>query len=86
METSSRASAQLLENCWHASKRYVGPPGQEHASSFLKAAPNELWEALDKSKEAHLLLRKIPAPKRGEVLRQIREALAAKVGPSACRL
>lgn len=44
-----------------------------------QASPRELHEALDKSKEAYLYLRKLPAPQRGDVLRQIRESLAAKV-------
>ena len=44
-----------------------------------QASPRELHDALDKSKEAHLFLRKLPAPRRGDVLRQLREALAAKV-------
>lgn len=44
-----------------------------------QASPRELREALDKSKEAYIFLRKLPAPQRGDVLRQLREALAAKV-------
>jgi aldehyde dehydrogenase family 7 protein A1 len=44
-----------------------------------QASPHELHLALERSKEAHLHLRTIPAPRRGELLRQIREALSAKV-------
>lgn len=44
-----------------------------------QASPREFHEALDKSKEASLFLRKLPAPRRGDLLRQLREALAAKV-------
>ena len=44
-----------------------------------QASPRELHDALDKSKEAYLFLRKLPPPRRGDVLRQLREALAAKV-------
>ena len=39
--------------------------------------------ALARSKEAYKVVRSIPAPKRGEILRQIREALAVKVRPQA---
>ncbi|KIM52006.1 hypothetical protein SCLCIDRAFT_1224105 [Scleroderma citrinum Foug A] len=65
-----KGSGDILES--------VCPTTGELLARVQAAAPNELWEALDKSKEASLVLRKIPAPKRGEVLRQIREALAAK--------
>jgi len=34
---------------------------------------------LDKTREAFISFRTVPAPQRGEILRQIREALAAKV-------
>ena len=47
-----------------------------------QASPREFHQALDKSKEAHLFLRKLPAPQRGDLLRQVRESLAAKVRPS----
>lgn len=42
------------------------------------ASPKELHETLDKTREARRYIRSIPAPKRGEILRQVREALAAK--------
>ena len=35
---------------------------------------------MERSREAYKFFRNVPAPKRGEILRQIREALAAKVG------
>jgi aldehyde dehydrogenase family 7 protein A1 len=50
------------------------------ANDDAKAAPEELRAALDKAREAYLDFRHVPAPKRGEILRQIREALALKVG------
>jgi aldehyde dehydrogenase family 7 member A1 len=43
-----------------------------------QATPEELRSALDKAREAYLQFRHVPGPKRGEILRQIREALAAK--------
>jgi aldehyde dehydrogenase family 7 member A1 len=48
------------------------PPHQQ-------ASPAELHEALDRTREAYVYFRSIPAPRRGEIIRQIREALAAKV-------
>lgn len=39
----------------------------------------ETEEAIRKTKEASLVLRKMPGPKRGEVIRQIRGALESKV-------
>ncbi|KAH0831150.1 NAD-aldehyde dehydrogenase [Lanmaoa asiatica] len=56
----------------------VCPTTGEVLARVQSASPRELHEALDKSKEASLSLRKLPAPQRGDVLRQLREALAAK--------
>ncbi|THH28979.1 hypothetical protein EUX98_g5205 [Antrodiella citrinella] len=43
-----------------------------------EASPQELQTSLEKSREAYEVIRSVPAPRRGELLRQIREALAAK--------
>lgn len=40
----------------------------------------ETKQAIQATKEAGKILRAMPAPKRGEVVRQIREALAEKTG------
>ena len=48
---------------------------------LLQASPKELHEALDKTREAYRYIRSVPAPRRGEILRQVREALSAKVLP-----
>ena len=45
----------------------------------MQASPKELHEALEKTREAYRYIRSVPAPRRGEILRQVREALAAKV-------
>jgi hypothetical protein len=45
----------------------------------VQASPAELHGALERAREAYVYLRSIPAPKRGEIIRQIRVALAAKV-------
>ena len=46
---------------------------------YLQATPAEFHEAIARTREAYTTLRSVPAPRRGEVLRQIREALSAKV-------
>ncbi|KAG9313799.1 NAD-aldehyde dehydrogenase [Chiua virens] len=56
----------------------VCPSTGEVLARVRSASPPELHQALNKSREAHLFLRNLPAPRRGEVLRQIRESLAAK--------
>ena len=43
-----------------------------------QASPAELHGALERTRDAYVYFRSIPAPKRGEIIRQIREALAAK--------
>lgn len=43
------------------------------------ATPDEVTYALIRAREAHEYLRHIPAPRRGEVMRQIRVALADKL-------
>ena len=45
----------------------------------IQASPEELGVALERSREAYLSIRSMPAPRRGEIIRQIREALSAKV-------
>ena len=40
----------------------------------------EAKEAIAKTREASLAVRRMPGPKRGEVIRQMREALSSKVG------
>jgi acyl-CoA reductase-like NAD-dependent aldehyde dehydrogenase len=45
-----------------------------------KASVEETKKAIEATREAGKILRAMPAPKRGEVVRQIREVLSAKVG------
>ncbi|EMD37008.1 hypothetical protein CERSUDRAFT_114907 [Gelatoporia subvermispora B] len=56
----------------------VCPTTGEVLARVRSASPEELHTALEKSKEAYKFFRSVPAPRRGEILRQIREALAAK--------
>ncbi|KAH9834383.1 NAD-aldehyde dehydrogenase [Rhodofomes roseus] len=56
----------------------VCPTTGEVLARVRSASPQELQTALGKSREAYTWFRMLPAPKRGEILRQIREALAAK--------
>jgi len=51
-----------------------------------QASPAEFHAALERTREAYVYFRSIPAPRRGEIIRQIREALAAKVRALSCRV
>ncbi|KAF8884234.1 NAD-aldehyde dehydrogenase [Gymnopilus junonius] len=56
----------------------ICPTTGEELARVLSASPAELHEAVERSREAYTHFRNVPAPRRGEILRQIREALAAK--------
>ncbi|CAK5263764.1 unnamed protein product [Mycena citricolor] len=56
----------------------VCPTTGEVLARVKTASPIELHTALEKSREAFEYFRNVPAPRRGEILRQIREALASK--------
>jgi len=55
------------------------PSPKRTPCSPQQASPTELHGALERAREAFVSFRRIPAPRRGEIIRQIREALAAKV-------
>jgi aldehyde dehydrogenase family 7 protein A1 len=44
-----------------------------------QATPSETRTAIAKAREAFLDFRNVPAPKRGELIRQMREAIANQV-------
>ncbi|TFK31953.1 NAD-aldehyde dehydrogenase [Crucibulum laeve] len=54
------------------------PTTGEVLARVKTASPKELEEAVGKTREAYKVFRNTPAPLRGEILRQIREALADK--------
>ncbi|KAG8821189.1 hypothetical protein FRB91_011405 [Serendipita sp. 411] len=54
------------------------PTTGEHLVDVSTATPAEFHNVIESSREAFESFRMIPAPRRGEILRQIREALAAK--------
>ncbi|KAJ7628542.1 NAD-aldehyde dehydrogenase [Roridomyces roridus] len=56
----------------------VCPTTGELLATVKTASPEELHAALSKTREAYVYFRNVPAPRRGEILRQVREALAAK--------
>ncbi|KZT63221.1 succinate-semialdehyde dehydrogenase [Daedalea quercina L-15889] len=56
----------------------VCPTTGEILARVRSASPQELQTTLEKSRDAYISFRSIPAPKRGEILRQIRVALADK--------
>ncbi|KAF8323695.1 NAD-aldehyde dehydrogenase [Clavulina sp. PMI_390] len=57
----------------------VCPSTGEVLARVSTATPEELERTIELSREAYKTLRAIPGPRRGEILRQIREALASKV-------
>ncbi|KIK68352.1 hypothetical protein GYMLUDRAFT_256092 [Collybiopsis luxurians FD-317 M1] len=56
----------------------VCPSTGEILARIRTASPADVTEALSKTREAYLHFRNVPPPRRGEILRQIREALAQK--------
>ncbi|KAI5115860.1 hypothetical protein M0805_003826 [Coniferiporia weirii] len=56
----------------------VCPATGEVLARVRSASPKEMQTALGKSREAYMEFRSVPAPRRGDILRQIREALAKK--------
>ena len=56
-------------------------PSAAPLKRYLQATPAEFHEAIARTREAYAILRSVPAPRRGETLRQIRQALSAKVYP-----
>ncbi|KAH7107042.1 succinate-semialdehyde dehydrogenase [Auriculariales sp. MPI-PUGE-AT-0066] len=54
------------------------PTSGEVLAEVASAAPHELQTTIEHAHEAYKVFRHVPAPRRGEVLRQIREAVAAK--------
>ncbi|KAF8062252.1 NAD-aldehyde dehydrogenase [Lyophyllum atratum] len=56
----------------------VCPTTGETLGRVRTATPQELHDALGRTREAYNFFRHVPAPRRGEILRQIREALAAQ--------
>ncbi|KAF8639170.1 hypothetical protein AX17_001657 [Amanita inopinata Kibby_2008] len=56
----------------------VCPTTGEVLARVKTASPQEVQNALERTREAYKIFRNVPAPRRGEILRQIRQALAAK--------
>ncbi|THH14836.1 hypothetical protein EW146_g5560 [Bondarzewia mesenterica] len=65
-----KGSGDILES--------VCPTTGEVLAQVKSASPKELHDALARTREAYTEFRNVPAPVRGEIVRQIREALAAK--------
>ncbi|KAI0649952.1 NAD-aldehyde dehydrogenase [Trametes meyenii] len=78
---SERELSGVYDGEWSGSGEVlesVCPTTGEVLARVHTATPSELEKALVRSREAYQVFRNVPAPKRGEILRQIREALAAK--------
>ncbi|KAI0052383.1 NAD-aldehyde dehydrogenase [Auriscalpium vulgare] len=65
-----KGSGDILES--------ICPTTGEVLARVRSASPSELHAAIEKAREAYKDFRLLPAPRRGELVRQIREALAAK--------
>ncbi|EIW69829.1 hypothetical protein TREMEDRAFT_61600 [Tremella mesenterica DSM 1558] len=73
----------VYDNQWRGSGPEVisrCPSTGEILGRVTTATEVETRNALARTKEASLAIRKMPGPKRGEVIRQMREVLADKVG------
>ncbi|KAJ2914971.1 hypothetical protein MD484_g5446, partial [Candolleomyces efflorescens] len=71
----------VYDGTWRGSGEVVTsvcPTTGEALAKVRTATPQEVEETLARTREAYVEFRNVPAPKRGEILRQIREALAAK--------
>ncbi|KAL1658438.1 Aldehyde/histidinol dehydrogenase [Schizophyllum commune] len=71
----------LYDGSWRGSGETIVskcPTTGEALAEVVTPTPAEFHEALAKTKEASVFWRDVPAPRRGEILRQIREALATK--------
>ncbi|KDQ07523.1 hypothetical protein BOTBODRAFT_38714 [Botryobasidium botryosum FD-172 SS1] len=55
------------------------PSTGETLARVTTATPQEVQTALEKSRQAYVSFRTMPAPRRGEIIRQIREALSTKI-------
>ncbi|KAF6751728.1 succinate-semialdehyde dehydrogenase [Ephemerocybe angulata] len=81
---SIRPDAELkgvYDGTWRGSGEVIQsvcPTTGEVLANVRTASPAEVQETLAKTREAYVKWRNEPAPRRGEILRQIREALAAK--------
>ncbi len=45
----------------------------------FKASIDDFWNTIKEMKESKLIWRKVPAPKRGEIVRQMRDELAKNI-------
>ncbi|KAF5350570.1 hypothetical protein D9756_008745 [Leucocoprinus leucothites] len=71
----------VYDGHWHGSGEVIVstcPTTGEELARIRTASKTELREALERTREAYTIFRNVPAPKRGEIVRRIREALAAK--------
>ncbi|EKM57079.1 uncharacterized protein PHACADRAFT_119267 [Phanerochaete carnosa HHB-10118-sp] len=78
---TAREVPGVYDGAWSGSGEVfesVCPTTGEVLARVQGASPQELQAAIEKSREAYHFFRSVPAPRRGEILRQIREALAAK--------
>ncbi|KAK0447080.1 NAD-aldehyde dehydrogenase, partial [Armillaria borealis] len=79
--TTSTEVPGVYDGEWKGSSEIltsVCPTTGEVLARVKSASPEDLRETLAKARDAYKVFRNVPAPRRGEIIRQIREALAAK--------
>ncbi|WVQ95693.1 hypothetical protein IAU59_002792 [Kwoniella sp. CBS 9459] len=82
LSTNDEAISGVFDGEWKGSGEEIlskCPATGEVLGRVRSASPAEAQAAIQASLEASKLVRKMPAPKRGEIVRQIREALMSKV-------
>lgn len=80
--SSSEPNEGVYDGRWSASGSVVevlNPSTCARLASVRQASPGDLKRVLASSREAFLTWRETPAPRRGEIVRQIRDALSAKL-------
>ncbi|KAI9172899.1 hypothetical protein H9P43_007030 [Blastocladiella emersonii ATCC 22665] len=82
---AKQPNAGVYDGEWHhgsgAVREAINPATNEVIASVAEGSAADYEAVMKKVEEAKLEWREIPAPKRGEIVRQMREALAAKIEP-----
>ncbi|KZT22304.1 NAD-aldehyde dehydrogenase [Neolentinus lepideus HHB14362 ss-1] len=79
--TADQELSGVYDGSWKGSGdvlKSICPTTGEVLARVKSATPEELRDALAKSRDAYRYFRTVPAPRRGEILRQIRYALSNK--------
>jgi hypothetical protein len=80
LESRCPATGEVIGRVRAVSLQFKFP---ELDAKFSKASKDDVQRVLEKSREAFHTFKMVPAPRRGEILRLIRQRLADKVLPSS---